>query len=74
MEDPQFTYHGLDQATQVPHEAWKELFRMCLEWAEIARQRKAARVIAQKSTDLSGADDTVGDDATLCASDLKCAR
>jgi len=43
MDDPQVTYHGLDQVTLVPSEAWEELFRLAKEYADVARQRREAR-------------------------------
>ena len=38
---------GLDQATQVPADAWVQFFALCREYAQVARQRKAEQQEAE---------------------------
>jgi hypothetical protein len=40
MKHPPVT-QGLDQASHLPAEAWEQFFMLCLEWAEVARKRRA---------------------------------
>ena len=37
----------MHQLTEVPADAWEQFFLLCLEWAEVVRQRREAKRQAQ---------------------------
>lgn len=43
MQYPPIT-QGLDQTSHLSSDAWEELFRLALDYADVIRQRRAARL------------------------------
>ena len=49
MEHPPVTV-GIDLANTISSDAWEEFFRLCKEYARIARERRAARIEEAQAT------------------------